>query len=152
MKKCYLVAPSQVLSKLIFQSIFIFISTPQSMSEITKAYRGYCCDCSDTSIYPRMALNSLGNTSSADEALLCCLSCPGCLAQPCWGSCAAAAALQWAQGSSEGWTAARAARTQPGSDRGDSANNPLHCTALAHPAHSQGALKGHHWHFSKKLE
>lgn len=41
------------------------------MSEITKAYRAYCCDCSDTQIYPKMALNSLGSTSSADETILC---------------------------------------------------------------------------------
>lgn len=133
MKKCYLVAPSHVLFKLIFQSIFIFIHTLQGMSEITKTYRAYCSDRSDTQIYPRTALNSLSNTSSADETILCFLSSPGCLAQPRWGSCAPPAALQGAQRARERWTAAR---TQPNSHHGDSANNSaLHSLAnsCTHP-------------------
>lgn len=151
-EKCYLVAPSHVLSKLIFQSVFIFIYALQGMSEISKAYRAYGSDCSDTQIYPRMALNSLGNSSSADETILCFLSSPACLAQPRWGSCAPPAALQGAQWARERWTAARAAGTQPNSHHGDSANNSaLHSLAVQIPAPIQGVFKGDHWHFLKKL-
>lgn len=110
------------------------------MSEITKAYRAYCCDYSDTQIYPKMALNSLGSTSSADETILW-------FPSQAEDSVLPPSALQGA-GALRTPRCSEAGLARP---HGHSATTPGTARPGQTPAPVWAVFKGDHWHFLKKL-